>query len=267
MLGKFCTSKIAQGPGPQTHERRKRSAIMQLTLGPYIDTLDIKALTWLHQFIGRSQMLDAAMSSGVANPIVKFGPVVFVICWLWFDRQPGQDQRREKLVQAVMAGTGALLLGRVFALTLPFRDRPLFRPDLHLVYPLEPALRTWSAFPSDHAIFAFALAMSLARLSPWVSVWVFAHATLVICLPRAYFGLHHPSDVIGGAFIGIASATAVAWLPAKRTGQGVLMGLEREQPALFYSVGFAFLYEVMTMFDSLRSVVGVVFSALRHVSA
>jgi undecaprenyl-diphosphatase len=240
---------------------------MQLTLGPYVDNLDIKALTWLHAFIGRSQILDAAMSAAAANPLVKFGPVVLVICWLWFDRQPKQDCRREKLMQAGLAGMGALLLGRVLALTLPFRERPQFRADLHLVYPFEPALRTWSAFPSDHAIVAFALAASLARLSPMIGLWAFTHSALVVCLPRIYLGLHHPSDVIGGAFIGIAAATAAAWLPAKCAGQGALVKLERERPALFYSVGFAFLYEIMTMFDGLRSVAGAVFTALRHVSA
>jgi membrane-associated phospholipid phosphatase len=239
---------------------------MQLALGQYIDALDVRALTWLHQFIGQSQILDATLAWAVVNHVAKFGLMVFVICWLWFDRQPNQQQRREELVQAVLAAAGALLLGRVLSLVLPFRERPLFRPDLHLIYPIDAGLRTWSAFPSDHAVVAFALAVSLARLSPMVGLWAFAHGALVICLPRVYFGLHHPSDVIGGAMIGIATATAVAWLPAKRAGQGVFMGLERGQPALFYTVGFVFLYEIMTMFDGLRSVAGIVFAALRHVS-
>lgn len=237
---------------------------MQLTLGPYIDNLDVKALTWLHQFIGQFPKLDFALHLGVANNGIKFGPFVFVICWLWFDARPNQQQRRETLVQALLSGAIGLLIGRVLALCLPFRERPQFRPDLDLLYPLEPSVRTWSAFPSDHAIMAFALATSLARISPMLGLFAILQAALVICFPRVYYGWHHSSDVIAGALIGIAVAIAVAWLPANRTGQGIVIELERKQPAMFYAVGFIVLYQIMTMFDGLRAAANILFAALRH---
>ena len=207
------------------------------------------------------------MYLGAANNPVKFGPLVLLICWLWFDQRPNQERQREKLFQALLAGTSGLVIGRALALFLPLRARPQFRSDLLLAYPLDPALRTWSAFPSDRAVFAFALAASLVRVSPTAGVWAFAHAALVIGLPRVYFGLHHPSDLLGGAMIGILAAATVAWLPEKQTGQRVVVRLQPQQPALFYAFGFLFLYEVMTMFDGLRSVANVVFDFLRHIRA
>jgi len=240
---------------------------MQLALGAHIDSLDVQALTWLHHFIGQSRVFDTLAISGLSSPLVKLGPVVLVICWFWFDAHPHREHRREQLLQALAIAMGALLLGRVLALALPFRIRPAYRLDVDLVYPFEQGLRTWSAFPSDHAVVAFALAAALSRLSPLVGIWAFAHAAVVISFPRVYFGLHHPSDVIGGALIGIALASLMAWMPRRRAGHGVLMKLEQERPALFYAVGFVLLYEITTMFDGLRSTVSTVFAMLRHVSA
>ena len=237
---------------------------LQLNLGPYIDALDVKTLTWLHQFVGRDPKLDRALQLGVTNSGIKFGPFVLAICWLWFDARPDQQQRREKLVQALSAGCIGLLIGRVLALSLPFRDRPQFRLDVGLLYPFESSLRMWSAFPSDHAVMAFALATSLVRVSPILGLFGILQAALVISFPRVYFGLHHPSDVIGGGLIGIAVAFAMAWLPPKSTGQRSVINFERTQPAAFYAAGFVVLYLMMTMFDDLRAVANFVFATLRQ---
>jgi undecaprenyl-diphosphatase len=240
---------------------------MHIALGAYIDGLDVQALTWLNQFIGRSSVFDALVATGLNNSLLKLGPVAFVICWFWFDAHPNRERRREELLQALLIAVGALLLGRVLALGLPFRLRPAYRVDLDLIYPLESGLRTWSAFPSDHAVIAFALAVALARLSPLVGVWAFAHAAVIICFPRVYFGLHHPSDVIGGALIGAAVAMGAAWMPVRWAKNSVLIKLEHKRPAMFYAFGFILLFEIMTMFDGLRSSVSTVFGTLRHVGA
>ena len=111
---------------------------------------------------------------------------------------------------------------------------------------------------------AFSLAAALVRISPVVGLFGFLQAALVVCFPRVYFGLHHPSDIIGGGLIGIAVVAVVAWLPPRFTGQGSVVNFERTRPGAFYAVGFAVLYEVMTMFEDLRTVANIVFSSLRH---
>jgi undecaprenyl-diphosphatase len=229
-------------------------------------TLDDRALAWLHRFIGESPNIDKLIAACLNSGLIKFGPIVFAICWLWFENGPNQERNHRSLVGAIFAGTIGIFLGRVLALTLPFRERPAYRVDLQLLYPFDPGLRTWSAFPSDHAVMAFALAASLYRVSPRFGIFAFVHAALVICFPRVYFGFHHPSDVIAGALIGVTVALAVARMPIAEEKSRWVLSFEHQRPAWFYAIGFVALYEITDMFNDFRWAASTVFAALRHIS-
>jgi undecaprenyl-diphosphatase len=59
------------------------------------------------------------------------------------------------------------------------------------------------SFPSNHALNNFAAAMFFYKLFPKLKWILFITATLVV-VSRVYLGLHYPSDIFGGAVIGIA---------------------------------------------------------------
>lgn len=59
------------------------------------------------------------------------------------------------------------------------------------------------SFPSNHALNNFAAAMFFYKLFPKLKWALFITATL-IAISRVYLGLHYPSDIIGGAIIGLA---------------------------------------------------------------
>ncbi|HMI99577.1 MAG TPA: phosphatase PAP2 family protein [Gaiellaceae bacterium] len=92
------------------------------------------------------------------------------------------------------------------------RERPAMRfaeprPLVHV--PHDPS------FPSGHAATSFACAALLASLAPLPKVPLFALAAL-IAFSRVYNGVHYPLDVLGGAVLGLAIATALRLLAGAR---------------------------------------------------
>jgi len=87
--------------------------------------------------------------------------------------------------------------------------KPLF--DRARPFEVDPAITvidarpTTAAFPSGHAAMAFAYALAGARMIPG-SAWAFWPLATIIAISRVYIGVHWPSDVIGGAVIGLACA-------------------------------------------------------------
>ena len=72
--------------------------------------------------------------------------------------------------------------------------------------------------PSAHAVTAFALGFAIAAIWPrwWVAAFAYA---LLIGASRLVLLAHHPSDVVGGALVGIVGAMAVRyWFAARRIG-------------------------------------------------
>ena len=92
------------------------------------------------------------------------------------------------------------------------RERPPLRfgeprPLVHV--PHDPS------FPSGHAAMSFACAAVLAWLTPLPKVPLFALAALIAFSP-VYVGVHYPLDVLGGAALGLAIATALRLLAGAR---------------------------------------------------
>lgn len=73
------------------------------------------------------------------------------------------------------------------------------------------ALLTDYSFPSGHATFAWALAVVLADKEPRVR-WLFNGLAFLISLSRVYLGVHYPSDVVAGMFVGLVIGYFSLWI-------------------------------------------------------
>ena len=93
---------------------------------------------------------------------------------------------------------GPVCIGLNYAVKIIVR-RP--RPVLEGLPPLGRAPSSLS-FPSAHSTSSFACATAMTRIAPEAAV-LFALAA-AIAASRPYLGMHYPSDVLGGAVLGIA---------------------------------------------------------------
>jgi undecaprenyl-diphosphatase len=85
-------------------------------------------------------------------------------------------------------------LRRLIARPRPCRSRPA----------LIPCPRS-ASFPSNHAAIAAASALTLARFEPRFAAPLVALAGAVAA-SRVHVGVHHPSDVVAGAIVGVGVA-------------------------------------------------------------
>ncbi|HWB70348.1 MAG TPA: phosphatase PAP2 family protein [Solirubrobacterales bacterium] len=109
--------------------------------------------------------------------------------------------RRESWLICAALGPIAIVLNYGIKLLV---KRP--RPVLEGLPPLGGAPSSLS-FPSAHATSSFAVAVAMVRVDPATASVLLAATAISLCRP--YLGMHYPSDVLAGAFIGVALGLVV----------------------------------------------------------
>src|SRR5690348_11571736 len=152
---------------------------------------------------GRERLVDM-----MAVALSQFGPFLLdvALAFVWFVRTTAAErERRQRLVLvAVIAAAGSLLVNQII-IRIWSRPRPFAVQAATLL--LRPSHDP--SFPSDHATFAFAIAVGLFLVSKRVGVPALILAAL-IGFARVFAGEHYVSDVVGGALIGTLATVAVA---------------------------------------------------------
>ena len=232
-----------------------------------MNILDYTILDFFNRFAQQSLQFDQFVLLISDNALLKGGIIMALFWWTWFDREDfkGIQKNREHIITTILVSGVAVVGARILALLLPFRLRPIHNPELALQFPLEKEfLEGWSSFPSDHAILFFSLATGLFFISRTVGAIALIHAIFVISLPRIYLGLHYPTDILAGAFLGIGVSL---WVNRKKVSHTIAkfpLRLSAKNPGLFYSFFFLASFEIAEMFNSLRNIASVLFSILFH---
>ena len=221
-----------------------------------VERADAAILHFLNSVAGKSPLFDHAVNL-ISRVHLSKGVVFFSVLWgAWFARSRANGTARRDVVLTLLAAAIAAPLSRVLQLLFPVRARPTLNSTLGFSAPvaIDPSeLHRWGSFPSDHAAIFFAIVagmwFSFRRLAWLLLAW----SILVILLPRLYLGLHYPSDLLGGAALGIGTTLLVRRFTPRSTVDHVLLA-EQRWPALFYGSAFVVSYLIATLFDDIREV-------------
>ncbi len=122
-------------------------------------------------------------------------------------------ERRSGAVLATASAGLALLIsqpiGHLVDRTRPFLAHPA-HAHLLISQSHDPS------FPSDHATGAFALAFGIWLYDRTFGA-IFLVLAAIVAFARVYVGTHYPGDVLGGALLGIAVASALYLVPPIRS--------------------------------------------------
>lgn len=134
--------------------------------------------------------------------ITHLGGASFTVLSCLFLYLFGQADAKIAATQAFVSITGSQGIVQLFKNTI-VRKRPyLVLPDVNTFW--SKLLKDFS-FPSGHTTAGFSLAVVLSIHFPTYSFVSYFLATMV-GISRIYTGMHYPSDVLSGAFLGTGCA-------------------------------------------------------------
>ena len=169
--------------------------------------LDIRTLEKIN--LNRNTKLDNPFKS-ISNTtgLISFGLPLGVLTWGYFNEHENTRKKGWYLVEVALVNT-AITTALKYSIN---RQRPFIAYPY--IIPLDKGRSP--SFPSGHTSDAFALATSLS-LS--YSKWYVAAASFTwagaVGYSRMHLGVHYPSDVLGGAFVGAGSAWLCRYLNKK----------------------------------------------------
>ncbi|WP_237659177.1 phosphatase PAP2 family protein [Tepidanaerobacter sp. GT38] len=168
-------------------------------LWDYLYNKDKRLFEYINKRI-KCKLLDIFMPR-----ITHLGGASFTVLSCLFLYIFGKDQAKTAAMQAFVTITGSQGIVQLFKNTIA-RKRPyLVLPDVNTFWS---KLLKDHSFPSGHTTAGFSLAAVLAMHFPAYSLISYSLAAMV-GLSRIYTGMHYPSDVLSGAFLGMACATLI----------------------------------------------------------
>lgn len=211
----------------------------------------------VNQFAGESPVLDSVILHISNNHLLKGGATVLILWYLWFQKGK-KNKNRPAIILTFLGCFITIFLARVLQLFLPYRYRPIHEPPADYILPINMPhdyAVGMSSFPSDHAALFFALAGGVYLVSKKLGLFTLLYAFVIICLPRIFLGLHYPSDILGGAIVGISVIVILNYLTISDYIVNSVGKMKKAYPGIFYCCFFLITYQIADMFESSRALV------------
>jgi undecaprenyl-diphosphatase len=231
--------------------------------------IDVPIISFLNRFANHSSTFDQLVWLIANNSLLKSGVIIALLYWTWFRKNEGPADHRATLIFGLVASCTAVLIARLVAVIVPFRERPLRNPDLHFVIPTSMSshvLIGWSAFPSDTATLFFGVAACLFLVSRRAGLVAFGYTAVVVGLARVYLGIHYPTDILAGALIGVGLVSLIRFPRIEAAVTRAPMRWLRDAPQASQTAFCLLIFLVGTTFEPVyqlaRFAVGVAKAAI-----
>ena len=170
--------------------------------------LDLRIFYFFNNLAGQSRFFDALVVF-LAGYFQYFLIIIFLL-YLYFSAYPKRGKLYifwTTIVSIIVARFGITEIIRFFYR----RPRPIVAHQVNQLL----SETEWS-FPSGHSAFFFAMATAIYLYNKKWGIGFFI-AAILINISRVIAGVHYPSDIIGGAIVGIIVSCIVFRL-AERIG-------------------------------------------------
>jgi undecaprenyl-diphosphatase len=159
-----------------------------------MDRLDEKIFRLLYGLSNHSSWTDSIIIG-----ISEYFPIVLVFmiaCALLGEWVYGKKKKAYGYLISLVSGVLSLFVAQIIHYVY-HHSRPFV--TLKLIPLFE---ETSYSFPSSHAIFLFSVSMGVYLVSKKFGQVLFILSSIV-CLGRVIAGVHYPSDILGGALLGV----------------------------------------------------------------
>lgn len=164
-----------------------------------MNELDLEILYVLNSLIGKSALQDFLV-------LLFASYLLYVVLGVFAYNAYRHWKKQQSILPYVYALAAALVSRFVVAEAIRLfyhHERPFVALGIpHLIDNFS------YSFPSGHAIFMFSLAAAVYFFNPRLGFWLYV-AALCTGVARVMAGVHYPSDIVGGAVLGILTSLCV----------------------------------------------------------
>ena len=166
-----------------------------------LQTLDAQAVLSANAFT-TSNHIARVVVYGIAELLIFLFPLILYLLWKMPELR-GRNHAARKAVVIALITTMVAIIAKAAISIVYLRPRPFVtHPELQYFHVgIDP-----QSFPSGNTMVSFAIATSLYLSGfPKVGGWLLVCSSL-IAAARVFAGVHYPTDVLGGAVIGVGLA-------------------------------------------------------------
>jgi len=230
---------------------------------PHLD-LDIKTVLFFNQFCGKSTFWDTLLLIFLSVDAIRTAILVALTVGIWeFGRAKKNIQARKRVIAILFSIVLSLGIIEIMNAVIDSK-RPIVTYETQIKEPIRSynTKQLWKdgwvrnakhgSFPSDTVALLGTIACGLFFWRRSIGIIAFLFVLFGGMIPRLYFGLHYPSDMLIGVLIAVLATFVVEKLKFLDILSNSLINIYDKYPYIFGTLGFYLMYIIADKFILLR---------------